>query len=67
MVVLVMNAAENIVPPSADDHRKRKAAHIMVSYTRTNGQIPPGFLAEVIQYQPMPTPQEPPTPAVPTS
>jgi golgi-specific brefeldin A-resistance guanine nucleotide exchange factor 1 len=67
-VVLVMNAAEILVPPSADDHRNERQRTLWSATQERMDRFLPGFLADVISIPPMQlTAQEPPTPAVPTS
>jgi len=47
-VILVMNAAEILVPPSADDHRDERQRTLWSATQERMDRFLPGFLAEII-------------------
>jgi len=51
-VVLVMNAAEILVPPSPDDHRDERQRTLWTATQERMERFLPGFLAEVISMPP---------------
>jgi brefeldin A-resistance guanine nucleotide exchange factor 1 len=58
-VILVMNAAEILVPPSADDHRDERQRTLWSATQERMERFLPGFLTEVITIPPVSSiPQE---------
>jgi len=52
-VILVMNAAEILVPPSADDHRNDRQRTLWSATQERMERFLPGFLTEVISIPPL--------------
>jgi len=65
-VILVMNAAEILVPPSADDHRDERQRTLWSATLERMERFLPGFLAEIISIPPVSStpPQRAPSPTV---
>jgi len=65
-VILVMNAAEILVPPSADDHRDERQRTLWSATLERMERFLPGFLADIISIPPVSStpPQRAPSPTV---